>query len=224
MTTCVITGGDMGVCAGVIFLCKQLGVHCAFFLPHDDERGDETKLQVGFPPILGHPHLVIPGKYPVTDGVMLEGDKLKHSRVVCMNEHHDETITTTCRALCPDYDQFSPSLRYLLRRDVDMVVQSDAVYLIGDLIRPSHSSNEQMGGPGWIQHVTILKHKPLYFFDLSTNTWLTFDYTSLQFRPHFGALPSLRNHHCLIAGTRRLTRNEPVFFDILPDLLLTARA
>ena len=223
MSTCVLTGGDQGVCAGVISLCQRHNIHCAFFLPHDDDRGDRSRLVVGFVPHLMYPHLVVLGEYPVVAGRCLEGDSLKHGRVVCEPETHDESITTLCRELCPDYDQMPTPVRHALRRDAQMVTEADAVYLLGHLIRPSSYSMEPMGGQGWIHHMTLRQHKPLYFYDLSINTWLRFDYTRLQFAPWFGGLPSLANQHSLVAGTRRLTKHDPAFFDILQELLLSAQ-
>lgn len=232
MSKCVITSGDVGVSAAVILLCEKLGVRCAFFLPHGDEKVDSPKLQVGFEvkaqvghlPMLGNCRLVESGGNTTTLAVF-EGDALKNRRITCQPEDHDETVVETCRSLCPDYDNLPPHIRSLLRRDVCMVNSSDTVHLVGDLIRPHSFSEEQIGGPGWIQHVTILQHKPLYFFDEQTNTHLTFDYTRMQFRPNFGqSSPRLRHHHQLIAGSRRLRKDDIIFSHVIPSLIVPDEA
>lgn len=217
-TTCLITGGDQGVCAGVLHLALEHNVPCAFFLPHDDARADQNRLEVGFVPHLLHPHLVTPGQYPATDGRFLEGDTLKRGRIVCPSS----PVCNLAAEMCPDYDHLPTTVRHTLDRDAQMVVEADAVYLLGYLIRPTSYSLEPMGGCGWLQQMAIRKQKPLYFYDLQIDTWLKYDYTRMQFAPWFGGRPCLANQHSLVAGTRRLKRHEPAYFDILRELVCSA--
>ena len=220
MTTAVLTGTDPGVCAGVIHLCEQHAIPCAFFVPHEDPRAQENRLEVGFVHHLLHAHLVAPRQHRSVDALFLEDEKLKRARVVCRPV--DKELSTLCRALLPCYVHLTSHQRNAIRRDAQMVQEADTVYVIGHLIRPAPSRPEPMGGQGWIHHVALRMQKPLYFYDLPGHRWLSFNYLHQHFTPCTKPAP-LRGRHCLVAGTKRLKRTDPAFFTVLESLLLTAK-
>ena len=215
----VTTGTDLGVCAGVIHLCQQHAIPCAFFVPHEDPLAQENRLEVGFVRHLLLPHLVVPRQHRSVDALFLEGEKLKHARVVCPPE--DKVLMNLCLDMLPSHVYLTPAQRNALRRDAQMVQETDTVYVIGQLFRRTTPKPEPMGGHSWIHHVALRMHKPLYFYDLSELRWFSFNYLHQQFTPC--TEPAPLQGHCLVAGTKRFKRDDPAFHQVLEPLLLTAK-
>ena len=215
MNTTILTGHDLGVCAGVIYCCEEAKVPYTCLLPADHPLTKARKVQVGFVPFMGHPQLVEQGFYPCAGDLPV--DWKKHFRKC---PHVPMRASEISRSLNSDFGHFNIDLRRHIRRDFQIVDEATRVFVFGHLSRgPDASTSPPMGGQGWILNFAQRLQKPLYLYEMNLERWLTFDYKRQQYV--CCREPPVLEGCCAVAGSRQLTYIHPAF-KVLKDLIQAA--
>lgn len=114
-----------------------------------------------------------------------------------------EHIKIANKSLKRNFYNLKPYVKNLLSRNWFQVKNSDAIYAIGNIIKPNWHQVD--GGTGWACQEGIDNKKDVYVFEQNENWWFKYNYKNEIFEKH-NDIPLLSKRFAGI-GTREINEN-----------------